>query len=209
MRIHDISRPVSPGIPVWPGDTPYTFEMVAKIADGSSVNVGSVHMSVHTGAHTDAPLHFEDGTSDIASVPLEKYLGPCVVAGVEPNDRVITPSDLHPDLGPLLRSHPRLLLRTYEQRPTAFDTGLAHATPARAAWRAEQGVVLLGVDTDSMDAFESKDLLAHKRLLHHGIAILEGIDLSRVAPGSYQLVALPLRLVGADASPVRAVLIEP
>ncbi len=208
MRIHDISRPVGPGIPVWPGDTPYAFEMVAKIAEGSSVNVGSVRMSVHTGAHTDAPLHFEDGAADIASVPLEKYLGPCVVATVAPSKRGILPSALPADLGPMLRSHPRLLLRTYQQRPEAFDEGLAHATPELADWLADHGVVLLGVDTDSMDAFESKDLPAHKRLLHHGIAILEGVDLSRVAPGPYELVALPLCLVGADASPVRAVLLE-
>ena len=208
MRIHDISRPVGLGIPVWPGDTPYAFEMVARIADGSSVNVGAVTMSVHTGAHTDAPLHFEDGATDIAAVGLESYLGPCVVAVVEPSERGILPRDLPPELAESLRENPRLLLRTYRLRPGGFDEHLAHATPELADWLGERGVRLLGLDTDSMDAFESKDLPAHKRLLHHGIAILEGIDLSAVAPGAYELIALPLRLVGADASPVRAVLVE-
>lgn len=208
MRIHDISRPMHSGLPVWPGDTPFAFEMVARIEDGSSVNVGSVTMSVHTGAHTDAPLHFDDAAADIASVPLDKYVGPCVVADVRPTGRDIGPENLPPGLGETLRTHPRLLLRTYGERPAAFDEALAHATPALVDWLAGHGVVLLGLDTDSMDAFESKELLAHKRLLHHGIAILEGVDLSAVPRGTYELVALPLRLVGADASPVRAILIE-
>ena len=208
MRIHDISRPVAKGIGVWPGDTPYDFDLVARIAEGSSVNVGRIEMSVHTGAHVDAPLHFADGAPDVASVPLEHYIGPCVVADVRPRARGILPADLPAGLEDAVRSAPRLLLRSYAQRPAAFDEGMAHATPELADWLAAAGVVLLGVDTDSMDAFESKELPAHHRLMAHGIAILEGIDLSGVAPGGYELVALPLRLVGADASPVRAILVE-
>lgn len=209
MRIHDISRPVHEGLPVWPGDTPYAFDFVARIADGSSVNVGRVRMSVHTGTHADAPLHFEDGAADAASVALEPYVGPAVVARVEPASRGIVPTDLPEGLDELLPAAPRLLLRTYGQRPTAFDEGMAHATVELADWLGARGVCLLGLDSDSMDAFASKELPAHKRLMRHGIAILEGIDLSRVEDGRYELVALPLRLVGADASPVRAVLIEP
>lgn len=208
MKIHDISRPVAKGMPVWPGDTAYDFSLVAKISEGSSVNVGRVEMSVHTGAHADAPLHFEDGAPDIASVPLETYVGPCVVADVRPSGRGIMPADLPGDLEAQLAEAPRLLLRTYANRPAEFDEGMSHATPELAAWLGARGVVLLGVDTDSMDAFESKELLAHRALLAEGVAILEGIDLSDVEPGSYELVALPLRLVGADGSPVRAVLIE-
>ncbi len=209
MRIHDISRPVGPGIPVWPGDTPYRFGFVARIAEGAAVNVGRVEMSVHTGAHVDAPLHFDDGGADAGSVPLEPYLGPCVVADVRPAARGIDPKDLPPGLDAAARRCRRVLLRSYARRPAAFDPHMAHATEALADWLAERGVRLLGVDSDSMDAFESKELPAHRRLARHGIAILEGIDLSGVAPGEYQLVALPLRLVGADASPVRAVLIDP
>jgi arylformamidase len=208
VRIHDISRPVRPGIPVWPGDTAYDFQMVARIREGSSVNVGRVVMSVHTGAHTDAPLHFADGAPDVASVPLEKYVGPCVVADARPGDRGILPADLPSGLAEEVRACRRLLLRSYARRPAGFDEGMAHATPELADWLGALGACLLGVDTDSMDAFESKELPAHRRLDHHGIAILEGIDLSAVHPGRYELVALPLRLVGADASPVRAVLLE-
>lgn len=209
MRIHDISRPVGPGIAVWPGDTAYDFDFVAKIAEGSSVNVGRVEMSVHTGAHVDAPLHFADGASDVASLPLETYVGPCVVADVRPSDRGIVPENLPGGLADAVRETRRLLLRSYAERPGAFDEGMAHATPELADWLAEQEALLLGIDTDSMDAFESKELPAHLRLMAHDIAILEGIDLSGVEAGRrYELVALPLRLTGADASPVRAILIE-
>jgi arylformamidase len=208
VRIHDISRPVAKGIPVWPGDTPFDFRFVARIAEGSSVNVGRIEMSVHTGAHVDAPLHFRDGAADAASVALEKYVGPCVVADARPSARGIVPADLPAGLGAAVERCRRLLLRSYARRPKAFDVSMAHATPALADWLAERKALLLGIDTDSMDAFDSKDLPAHRRLDERGIAILEGIDLSRVAPGEYTLVALPLRLEGADGSPVRAVLLE-
>ncbi len=208
MRIHDISRPVSETIAVWPGDTRYRFRLVQRIADGASVNVGALEMSAHTGAHVDAPLHFEDDARDVASLDLDPYLGPCVVADVRPSGRGIRPSDLPPGLLALLETAPRCLLRSYGRRPEGFDEGMAHATPELADALSGAGVRLLGIDTDSMDAFESKDLPSHRRLLARGIAILEGIDLSSVAPGRYELVALPLRLVGADASPVRAVLVE-
>lgn len=208
LRIHDISRPIRSGIPVWPGDTAFDFRFVAKIAEGSSVNVGRIEMSVHTGSHVDAPLHFDDEGADAASVSLSKYVGPCVLADVRPSARGILPAHLPAELDGLARAHGRVLLRSYAERPGGFDEHMAHATPELADWLAERGVQLLGVDTDSMDAFESKDLPAHRRLNHHGIAILEGIDLSGVQPGSYELVALPLRIEGADGSPVRAVLIE-
>ncbi len=206
-RIHDISRPLRAGLGVWPGDTPFSFDFVARIRDGSSVNVGRIEMSVHSGAHVDAPLHFEDGAPDVASVPLDRYLGPCVVADVRPTRRGIVPGDLPPSLDADARATRRVLLRSYAARPAEFDEGMAHATPELAAWLEERGVVLLGIDTDSMDAFESKDLPAHHRLARAGIAILEGIDLSAVAVGRYDLVALPLRIAGADGSPVRAVLV--
>ncbi len=208
MKIHDISRPVNDKIGVWPGDTPFSFSFVARIADGSSVNVGRVEMSVHTGAHIDAPLHFDDDGIDAASVALEHYLGPCIVVDVRPSARGILPEDLPEGIGEAVASCGRLLLRSYASRPDAFDEHMAHATPELADWLKENGAVLLGIDTASMDAFDSKDLLAHRQLNRNGIAILEGIDLSKIEPGEYELIALPLRLEGADGSPVRAVLIE-
>lgn len=208
MKIHDISRVVRPGIPVWPGDTDFDFGFVARIADGASCNVGRVEMSVHTGTHIDAPLHFDDAGSDAAGVPLERYLGTCVVADVRPDNRGILPEHLPEGFGPVANAAGRVLLRSYAARPDAFDEAMAHATPELADWLAAHDVCLLGIDTDSMDAFESKELPAHNRLNGHGIAILEGIDLSKIDPGHYELIALPLRIEGADGSPVRAVLVE-
>ena len=207
-RIFDISRPLRSGIPVWPGDTAFDFGFVARIRDGSSVNVGRIEMSVHTGAHVDAPLHFDDDGQDAASMPLERYVGPCWLADVRPSERGIRPEDLPDDLKAAVADHPRVLLRSYAERPADFDEHMAHATPELADWLAAHGVFLLGVDSDSMDAFESKDLPAHNRLNGHGISILEGIDLTGVPSGSYELIALPLRIEGADGSPVRAVLRE-
>lgn len=216
--IFDISRPVVGGIPVWPGDTAYRYERTWKIGPGCPVNVGQVTMSLHTGAHTDAPYHFDDAGADMASVDVAKYVGPCVVARVAANSsgaggggagggQGVRPSDLPPNCERDLRSAPRLLLRTYAARPSEFDVHMRHLTPELADWLADRGVVLVGLDTDSMDAFDSKELPAHRRLAARGVAILEGLDLSRVESGVYDLVALPLRLVGADASPVRAVLL--
>jgi arylformamidase len=206
-RILDISRPVAAGMPVWPGDTPYDFRLSWRIGPGCPVNVGAVTMSLHTGAHADAPFHFDDAGADVASVPLEKYMGPCVVAAAKPGSGALHASDLPPSVERDLRAAPRLLVRTYASRPMEFDTRLRHLSPDLADWLADRGVMLVGIDSDSMDAFDDKELPSHRRLAARGVAILEGIDLSAVAPGTYDLVALPLRLSGADASPVRAVLV--
>lgn len=208
----DISRPVAAGIPVWPGDTAYEYKRTWKIGPGCPVNVGQVTMSLHTGAHTDAPFHFDDTGLDMASVDIAKYVGPCVVARIEGlsaqrADGGVMPSDLPAHVEGDLRHAPRLLLRTYAARPSDFDVHMRHLSPELADWLADRGVVLVGLDTDSMDSFDSKELPSHRRLAARGVAILEGLDLSKVEPGLYDLVALPLRLVGADASPVRAVLI--
>jgi arylformamidase len=205
----DLSRPVAAGIPVWPGDTAYEYRRVASIRDGAAVNVGAVTMSVHTGAHADAPVHFDEAGQDIASVDLGRYVGPSVVARVRPRPGGLRPADLPAGTDALLRRAPRLLLRTYERRPEGFDEAMSHLTAELADHLAGLGVVLVGLDTDSMDAFDSKELPSHKRLAAKGIAILEGLDLSRARDGVHVLVALPLRLVGADASPVRAVLVDP
>lgn len=206
-RILDISRPVAAGIPVWPGDTPYEYRRTWKLGGGCPVNVGAVTMSLHTGAHTDAPYHFDDAGAPIDAVDLRRYLGPCVVVHASPAHGGLRPEDLPAGTEAALRAAPRLLVRTYGERPSGFDTHLHHLTPELADWLADRGVRLVGLDSDSMDAFDSKELPSHHRLAARGVAILEGLDLSAVAPGTYDLVALPLRLVGADASPVRAILV--
>lgn len=164
-------------------------------------------MSLHTGAHTDAPYHFDDAGAAIADVDLSKYLGPCVVVDARPAGRGLVPADLPPGPRPRCAARRGCSCACTRRVRRGSTSTCRTLTSEMADWLAARGVVLVGVDSDSMDAFDSKELAAHHRLASHGIAILEGIDLSAVTPGVYDLVALPLRLEGADASPVRAVLV--
>lgn len=201
--IIDISPPLRPGIPVWPGDTPYHATRAWTLEGDCPVNVGAITLSVHTGAHTDAPFHFDASGRTIDAVALDVYLGPCRVIH-RVGTRRIEPHDVVPwlDRG----APPRLLFRTYERTPDAWDPAFASIAPEAIDLLAAHGVRLVGIDTPSLDPQDSKTMAAHHRALAHGLAILEGIVLDAVAEGDYELIALPLRLEGMDASPVRAVL---
>ncbi len=181
-RIHDISQPLRPGIPVWPGDRAFEAAWSWRMADGASCNVGQVTMSCHTGTHMDAPYHFAERGGTAESIPLEACVGPAVVV----------------PLGRLADAHAeRVLIRSGGGVPTV---DVVERLP---------GLRLLGTDAASVDVADSTTLDVHHALWHRGVVILEGLDLSAVADGPYQLIALPLRLEGMDAAPVRAVLIEP
>ena len=202
--IHDISPLVDPDLAVWPGDTPYSYEDLLKIEEGAAVHLSTIKLSCHTGAHADAPGHYEAGAPGIEAADLEKYLGPCVLLDVRPDDHAIRPADLG-DCD--ISGAPRVLFRTRDNADrTVFPDPLTHLTVELIDWLAERGCVLIGLDSPSVDAFDSKDLPCHKALLRHEIVNLECLALDGVAPGRYELIALPLRLAGRDASPVRAIL---
>ncbi|MEE8104063.1 MAG: cyclase family protein [Planctomycetota bacterium] len=204
MRIYDISPIVDSDIAVWPGDTPYTYKDLLRIEDGSSVHLSTLTFSCHTGAHADAPGHYVEGAPGIDAVPLERYLGPCRLIDVRPKDHAIRPDDLG---GADIAGAERLILRTRaEGDRTVFPDPLTCLTPELVHFAADAGVVLIGLDSPSVDRFDSKDLPSHKALYERGIANLECLELARVPPGDYELIALPLRLAGRDASPVRAIL---
>jgi arylformamidase len=205
MTIHDITIPLESTVACWPGDAPYDLQWTMQRSAGATVNVSQVRLSVHAGTHADAPFHFQDTGRTIDRVPLEAYVGPARVIDVR--DRaLIRRRDLE---GIDLIGTPRVLLRTdawldhrrFPETIPVMDTDVP-------AWLAEQGVILLGVDVPSVDALDSKDLPNHHALSAHGICILESLALAHIAAGVYQLIALPLRLGGADGAPVRAVLIE-
>jgi arylformamidase len=203
MKLYDITLSVDERLAGWPGDAPYRLEWTCTRAGGAAVNLGQVSLSLHTGTHTDAPYHFDDAGARVDAVPLSAYLGPARVVDVSGRP-IVRRADLE---GIDFTSAPRLLLRTgawadHRRFPASVPT-LAANVPA---WLHERGVVLLGVDVPSVDALDSKDLPIHQALGRHGIAILESLDLAGVPEGLYELTALPLRLVGADGSPVRAVL---
>lgn len=201
--LYDITPPIRPGIPVWPGDTEYRAELSWAIARGDSVNVSALTSTPHLGAHADAPFHVADGGAGVAELPLEPFLGPCRVVEV-PAEPLVLP--VHLD-GIDLADPPRLLLKTgsvgdrfrFPERFSALSPELARAL-------GEAGALLVGLDTPSVDPFDSTELAAHHALVAGGVVNLEGLLLDAVPPGLYELIALPLRLEGLDASPVRAVL---
>ncbi|WFL78869.1 arylformamidase [Altererythrobacter arenosus] len=203
-RIWDISQRLRPGIPVWPGDTEFQQAGTWQMGEGSPVNVSALTLSTHTGAHADAPLHYAAGAPDIASVTLEPYLGECVVIDARQCGDLIEPQHVV-DLG----GARRVLFRSYEAFPDdrweELHTAIAPAT-IRAL--ADAGVILVGMDGPSLDPQDSKTMDAHMAVLAADMRVLEGLVLDDIAPGRYELIALPLPIVGGDASPVRAVLRE-
>ncbi len=201
--LYDISPPVDARLAVWPGDTPSRRELLSELERGDSVTLSTWHTTVHVGAHADAPSHYAADAPSVEALPLEPYLGHCEVMRIAAKPHaVLEAADL-----PRLPSAPRLLLATGTfPDPTRFREDFAALGAALVHWLGARGVVLIGVDTPSVDPFPSKTLEAHRACLEHGIAILEGLALEKVPEGHYELIALPLRLVGFDASPVRAVL---
>ena len=203
-RIWDISQPLRPGLPVWPGDTEFTHERTWKMADGSPVNVSRLTMSTHSGTHADAPLHYDEAGLDSASSALEPYIGECLVVDARGVGAAIEVGDL-----PHLHSADRVLFRTYETFPhEAWETGFTAIAAETIRWLSLQGVRLVGIDTPSIDPQDSKTMDAHKAVLAADMRILEGLVLDDVPEGRYELIALPLPLAGADASPIRAILRE-
>jgi arylformamidase len=205
----DISRPLYPGSPHWPGDRPTAFHLNARIADGASCNVGELRLSVHNGTHADAPFHYNDRGATIDGLDLARFVGPARVIDARGRDALTV--DLLADLtGAELAAAPRLLFRTDAWGdPDAFPAAWPLLDPALPAWLAARGVGLVGLDVPSVDELASKDLPRHHQMDAAGLLILESLDLRAVAPGVYELIALPLRLRGADGSPVRAVLRRP
>ncbi len=203
-RIIDISQPVNAAIGVWPGDTPFSSEFSWDMKKGASCNVSRITTSPHNGTHADAPLHFLPEGAGIGEVPLLPYLGPCVVID-GPREGQVEPG--HFD-GIDLADTPRILVRTRDDAGTEFPENFVSLSREAARWLADRGALLIGLDTPSMDPFDSKTMDAHHALLGARVAILENLVLAHVQPGNWELIALPLRWSGLDASPVRAVLRE-
>ena len=175
------------------------------MAQGANLTLSSLSTTVHLGAHADAPSHFSTNAAPIDQVDLSPYIGPChVVTCTKKRGSLIDAADA--DLA-VAGGAKRILFRTLSYpEPTKFNTDFVAFSPEAIDVLGMAGVVLVGIDTPSVDPFESKDLTAHNSLLKWGIRNLEGLILSHVSDGAYELIALPLKLVGFDASPVRAVL---
>jgi arylformamidase len=202
-KIYDISPLIVDSLSVWPGDTPPRREVLLDLARGDSVTLSTLHATVHLGAHADAHSHYRRSAPSIEDRPLELYLGPCQVMAVPvPRGSLIRPADL-----PGAVHAERVLLATGTfPDPTRFNQDFAALDPSTVPYLHERGVRLVGVDTPSVDPFDSRELPVHRAVFEHDMAILEGLILDGVPDGVYELIALPLRLAGFDASPVRAIL---
>lgn len=201
--LYDITPPVTPALAVWPGDTPPSREILLDMARGDNLTLSTLRSTVHLGAHADAPSHYGREGATIDARPLQAYIGPAQVIRVQ----VARGERIPAAALPRRLDAERVLLATGTfPDPTAFNRDFAALAPELVERLHEQGARLVGIDTPSVDLFESADLPAHRACLRHDLAILEGLALAAVPEGVYELIALPLRLVGFDASPVRAVL---
>ena len=208
--IWDISRPLSNYIAPWPGDTPFRYELKWKLTETCSVNVGAVSLSLHNGTHADAPFHFIRKGDTIDSVSLENYIGPAVVIDLgEKFSRTqpfIAIGDLKHARSQIAETSRVLLKTNCFPNSKRFPDWIPVLNSEAIAWLRQLGVVLLGVDLPSVDPIDAKVLANHYALKAGNIAIVESLDLSEVETGVYEFVALPLKIVGGDAAPVRALL---
>jgi arylformamidase len=210
MKILDISVPVSRGLPVWPGDSRIVLERSQSIANGNESNDSQIVCSVHSGTHVDAPKHYVDDGSTVEKLPLDVLLGPAWVVQI-PTEDIITPKILEklaiaPDTN-------RLLFKTrnssfWENPNHNFKSEYVALSPEAARWIVSKGIGLVGIDYLSVQMLTDSESLTHRILLKAGVVIIESLDLRLVQPGLYQLICLPLKLVGSDGAPARVVLIE-
>jgi arylformamidase len=204
-RLWDISPPVQAGSPVFPGDTAYSQQWCATIGPGCPVNVSAITLSPHVGAHADAPLHYDEHGASIGDVSLGAFLGPCRVVHAIARGPLIAWDHIAHAVDSTLPQ--RVLVRTYERMPVdRWDGALAAYAPDTIERLADLGVLLVGIDTASIDPADSKTLDSHQVIRRRGLRVLENLVLDEVPEGDYELIALPLKLTTADASPVRAVL---
>ncbi len=203
--LYDVTRPLSPALPVYPGDPVIELTPIAQCAWGDGANVTRMVLSSHTGTHIDAPRHFFDEGVAVDQLDLQVLIGPARVVEV-PCESHITVADLRlhdlQDVARVLLKTPNGLLW---DRP-GFQTAYHALTPEAAAWLVSCGVRLVGIDYLSVDAYEAADFPVHRRLLQAGVVIVEGLDMRAVPPGDYELYALPLRLEDGDGAPARVVL---
>lgn len=200
----DISSPVDPSSPVFPGDTAYQQRWTAQLQPGCPVNVSALSLSPHVGTHADAPLHYDPAGESAGAMGLQAFLGRCRVIHALDCGALVEWRHIDHAVQDL---PPRVLLRTCRQAQTQhWDAHFSAIAPATVERLASLGVQLIGIDTASIDPADSKTLNSHQVIRRHGMRVLENLVLDAVPEGDYELIALPLKLMQADASPVRAVL---
>jgi arylformamidase len=210
MEIFDITLPITPDLPVWPGDPPVVLEQVESMDAGAHANVSHISLSVHTGTHVDAPHHFLNDNRTVESLSLDALNGPAWVIRIPDEEQLITSAVL---AGANIPSGTeRILLKTsnsalWGRGQKEFFPGFVGISAEGAGWLVRHNVRLIGIDYLSVAPYKNS-VPTHRILLEAGMIILEGVDLSHVDPGSYDLFCLPLKLVGSDGAPARAILVK-
>ena len=210
MKIFDISLTISPDLPIWPGDTPLELELVASMDEGADANVSRLSAGLHIGTHVDAPHHFLNDGRTIEQLPLDVLVGPCYVSQLPDGIEAITAQALEGMSLP--ENMARILFGTSNSRfwsrgETEFQEDFVAVAEDGAEWLVEHGIQLVGVDYLSIAPYHDSTS-THRVLLQAGVVILEGLDLSAVPRGFYDLYCLPLKLLGADGAPARTILIQ-
>lgn len=214
QRLIDISQPVAESTACFPGDTPFSRKITASYAESGIINLTALTMSPHVGTHADAPVHIKgslDATSSdttAGELPLEPFIGRALVLDFAPTTAGINAAMLQEKLASSSQPCRRILLKTQAVcRHQVFQEDYSYITEDAAAYLSSQGFVLVGIDTPSVDHIRSKDLPTHAVLDKGNLVWLENLDLSQVEAGEYLLIALPLKFMELEASPVRAILL--
>jgi arylformamidase len=204
-KIYDVTVPLSASAPVYPGDPRFEMDFTHRMASGAPYNLARFSLGAHAGTHVDAPFHFLPEGATVDDLPLEILMGKARVVEIPSRERIrredLEAVDLRNDLRILLKTRMSGQLRVPE-----FQEDFVHLTGDGASYLAQAGLKLVGIDYLSVDRFGTTEYEAHHALLGAGVVIVEGLDLSEVEPGEYDMVCLPLRIVGAEASPARVVL---
>ncbi len=208
-KIYDISLTITPDMPVWPGDPTVILERIAKIENGANANISRVTLSVHTGTHVDSPYHFLPGGKAVDQLGLEVLVGETQVVQLPDSIKVISDDVVH-DAG-IREGIRRVLFKTrnseyWSRRLPTFQKNFVGISVDGADALVDRGLWLVGIDYLSIAPFK-QSRPTHEVLLRGGVVVVEGVDLSRVTPGMYELVCLPLKLGGSDGAPARAILI--
>jgi arylformamidase len=210
MKIHDITLSISPDMPVWPGDPAVVLEQVSSMDAGAHDNVSRLACGVHTGTHVDAPHHFMNDHRTVESLALDILVGPACVVQIPEDVKVVRSEDLEKAAIP--PGTVRLLLKTSNSLLWAggekgFFAGFVGISADGADWLVQHNIKLIGIDYLSVAPYH-QSIPTHRALLAAGVIIVEGLDLSAVAPGTYGLYCLPLKLTGSDGAPARTILVE-
>lgn len=210
MKIYDVSVGIQPEMITWPGDPSVAIQPTRRISEGDGANVSQLAFGTHTGTHVDPPFHFVEHAPTVDMVPLGALVGDAVVADMTHVTDTVGPADL--DLANLMPDTERLLLKTTNsaiwQGPSRFPNHYVALSEEGARWVVDRGIRLVGIDFLSIERRKTPGHPTHNTLLRAGVVIVEGLNLSEVAPGKYRLFCLPLKIVGGDGGPARAILIE-